>query len=160
MDNRDVQVRHNHKYVMQQCRSHALSRYYWIDAVCIDQNILGERSNQVLDIWSIFKCATYVYACIGENEEGSAFLMSELARFPVIEILSEKSTDQVWSRVTDHASAIRNRCQSPQEVPELSLMCIQALETGATVFDGGLLNGTSPCLALESDTLAYSSRLR
>ena len=45
------------------------ARYVWIDAICINQLDLDEKSAQTRNMFTIFKKATQVIAWLGEKEE-------------------------------------------------------------------------------------------
>jgi hypothetical protein len=52
----------NLEYVLQYLRYKESLRVLWIDAICINQNDLNEKSKQVLIIGEIYSKATKVYA--------------------------------------------------------------------------------------------------
>lgn len=54
------------------------SRYIWLDAICIDQMNLGEKSKQVAMMGSIYKRASHVLACIGDHADDSLFFFQTL----------------------------------------------------------------------------------
>lgn len=54
------------------------SRYFWLDAICIDQTNLEEKSKQVAMMGSIYKDASHVLACIGDHADDSLFFFQSL----------------------------------------------------------------------------------
>ena len=59
------QVRQNLWDFMAQARSRALTRKIWIDALCIDQSQISERSHQVSMMDKIYSAAIYVVVWLG-----------------------------------------------------------------------------------------------
>jgi hypothetical protein len=51
------------------------SRRFWIDAVCINQEDIQERSQQVLLMWSIYSKASRVVVWLGEEQDNSSLGM-------------------------------------------------------------------------------------
>lgn len=61
-------VRKNCFYALQQTRLHYPGCYVWIDAICINQSDLEEKSAQVAMMGDIYKRAFLVLACIGRTD--------------------------------------------------------------------------------------------
>ncbi|KAJ0115657.1 hypothetical protein J7T55_010480 [Diaporthe amygdali] len=74
-------VRTNCEFVLKQARWHGKSQYYWVDAVCIDQENLEEKSRQVLMMGTIYKQAEHVLACVGDHADDSLFFYQTLKHF-------------------------------------------------------------------------------
>ena len=51
--------------------------YLWIDAICIDQSSIGERSSQVQQMGSLYSNAKCVYAWLGPDTHDAAWLFSQ-----------------------------------------------------------------------------------
>ncbi|KAG8156940.1 hypothetical protein KVR01_013162 [Diaporthe batatas] len=60
LNEKSFSVRRNCEYVLRQARWHGKSQYYWVDAICIDQNNLHEKSKQVTMMGNIYKRAAHV----------------------------------------------------------------------------------------------------
>ncbi|PIA91979.1 hypothetical protein CB0940_09092 [Cercospora beticola] len=74
IDNELRMVRQNCHYALWQARYHYPDAYIWIDAFCIDQENLEEKSRQVAMMSKIFAQATEVLACVGPDHGDSEFL--------------------------------------------------------------------------------------
>jgi hypothetical protein len=72
-------VRKNLYMGLQRLRAQNEPRTLWIDALCINQTDLDERSNQVGKMLHIFSHAENVLAWLGEARESSAFLLRCIA---------------------------------------------------------------------------------
>lgn len=81
INDKPFSVRTNCEFVLKQARRHGQSRYYWVDAVCINQKNLEEKSKQVLMMGSIYKEARHVLACVGDHADDSLFFCQTLRRF-------------------------------------------------------------------------------
>ena len=68
-------------YALRQLRQHNPCAYYWLDAICINQTDIAERSSQVDVMGDIFSQAQCVFACVGSHADGSELLVQELRRF-------------------------------------------------------------------------------
>lgn len=68
-------------------------RYIWIDALCIDQTNLAERSEQVGMMRSIYQKAQLVISWLGPQDEttSDAFVVSD--RISSIAFIPEKASD-------------------------------------------------------------------
>lgn len=73
-------VRKNCEFALKQARWHGKSRYYWVDAICIDQGNLNEKSKQVEMMGRIYKRAEHVLAYVGDHIEDSLFLFENFGR--------------------------------------------------------------------------------
>ena len=82
-------VRPNLWQCLKQLRSHRYVQHYWVDAICIDQADLRERSAQTSAMGSIYSNAKFVTAWIGDTEEDS-----NLSSTNAIFFLNEHS--QTW----------------------------------------------------------------
>ncbi|KAI0110384.1 heterokaryon incompatibility protein-domain-containing protein [Nemania sp. FL0031] len=62
-------------------------RVLWVDALCIDQKNMAERSRQVLKMGDIYRMSKRVVAWLGPESEDSSLALDTIARFaPSIEI--------------------------------------------------------------------------
>lgn len=86
VNNEHMEVRQNCEYVLKQSRWYSNSkwlsvgrrRYFWCDAICIDQTNHSEKSFQVAMMGKIFEQAEEVLCCIGEHDADSERIMSML----------------------------------------------------------------------------------
>lgn len=85
------QVRKNCEFVLKQAYWYQKTSYYWVDAICIDQESLTEKSMQVSRMGNIFKQAAQVLACVGDHADDSAFLFQKLNERPFLKRLTSKS---------------------------------------------------------------------
>ncbi|KAF2826042.1 hypothetical protein CC86DRAFT_293750, partial [Ophiobolus disseminans] len=58
-------VRVNCEYALQQAFASMACKYYWIDAVCIDQTSRQEKNHQVAMMGKLYRKAAHVFACVG-----------------------------------------------------------------------------------------------
>ncbi|ROV98086.1 hypothetical protein VMCG_06966 [Cytospora schulzeri] len=80
VNDQQMKVRQNCEYVLKQAHWHGgSSRYYWIDAICIDQGNLEEKGSQVVMMGGIYRKAAHVLACVGRHADDSDFLYGTLA---------------------------------------------------------------------------------
>jgi hypothetical protein len=72
-----VTVRTNCEYVLQQQASAAdtCQYYFWLDAVCIDQQNETEKNHQVALMGKLYSAAMHVHACIGPHCDDSRYLL-------------------------------------------------------------------------------------
>lgn len=68
----------NCEFVLRQAHWHGQCRYYWVDAICIDQSNLDEKSKQVVIMANIYKRAAHVLAYVGDHADDSLFLCTTL----------------------------------------------------------------------------------
>lgn len=77
IDGKTFRVRTNCEFVLKQAHWHGQSRYYWIDAICIDQENLEEKGKQVTMMGKIYRTADHVLACVGDHADDSLLLYQE-----------------------------------------------------------------------------------
>lgn len=65
-------------YEQSRASWYSKSQYFWLDAICIDQMNIGEKSKQVAMMGSIYKNASRVLACIGDHADDSLFFFQSL----------------------------------------------------------------------------------
>lgn len=81
INDKPFQVRTSCELVLKQVHRYEKSRYYWIDAICIDQKNLDEKSKQVAMMGNIYKKAAHVLACVGRHVDDSRFLFENFEQF-------------------------------------------------------------------------------
>ena len=81
-DGEIVKITTNLHDVLRRVRLATASRTLWADSICINQEDLAEKGEQVRLMGAIFSKADRVLVCVGENEDGhaerAASLVSEL----------------------------------------------------------------------------------
>jgi hypothetical protein len=82
----EVDVRYNCSYALRQISTHRLVDYYWIDALCINQSNIPEKSSQVQMMGSIFAGAQKVLASLGQYEDDTELIFEELSKWPSLQI--------------------------------------------------------------------------
>jgi len=70
VNGRQFQVTHNLYVALQHLRRDNEVRCLWIDAICINQDDLGERSSQVAQMEHIYRLATTVIVFLGQTWPG------------------------------------------------------------------------------------------
>ncbi|RMX73554.1 hypothetical protein D0869_13485 [Hortaea werneckii] len=78
INDRRVKVRANCYDVLRQARSFGQEGFYWVDALCINQEDIQEKSAQVAMMGEIFERAEGVLACVGPRANESEILMQKL----------------------------------------------------------------------------------
>lgn len=73
-------VRRNCEYVLQQhsATSPIACHYLWVDAICIDQQNITERSHQVALMGRIYSKAVRVHACTGPHADDSHTIFTDM----------------------------------------------------------------------------------
>ncbi|KAF7198604.1 Heterokaryon incompatibility protein 6, OR allele [Pseudocercospora fuligena] len=70
-----------HRALQAIYRHHHHETYYWIDAICINQGDIVERSRQVAQMWKIFASAVNVLAWLGEADEESKIAIDAIKHY-------------------------------------------------------------------------------
>lgn len=81
INDKTFQVGTSCELVLKQIHAYEKSRYYWIDAICIDQKNLDEKSKQLAMMGNIYKKADHVLACLGRHADDSRFLFQNFEQF-------------------------------------------------------------------------------
>jgi hypothetical protein len=113
---RFLSVRKNCADVLRQLAHFTTSRFYWIDAICINQAGKKEREKQVLLMSNVFGLAQCVLACVGMHQDDSEFLAQTLDEFDQslashhtsIDILTIRATESgnvpwITTSITEHS---------------------------------------------------------
>jgi hypothetical protein len=79
-DTSEVEVRINCFNMMRHLRRTSHNRIVWIDAICIDQTNLPERSAQVKMMFEVYSDASSVVIYLGEETPGSRLVFEELVQ--------------------------------------------------------------------------------
>jgi hypothetical protein len=78
VDNKKMTIRTNFEYALRQAYASKASRYFWVDAFCIDQTSTPEKNHQVAMMGRIYTSAAHVLACVGSHGDDSAFLLETM----------------------------------------------------------------------------------
>ncbi|KAI7161999.1 hypothetical protein KC349_g2366 [Hortaea werneckii] len=71
-------VRWNCRYMLRQLQKHRPYGYFWVDAICINQDDVAEKNCQVQMMGEIYENAEFVFACVGEHADDSRLLFEQL----------------------------------------------------------------------------------
>lgn len=74
LDGKVLTVRKNTLYALRQATRQFPGSHIWIDAICINQSDIAEKSAQVNMMGLIYERASLVVACIGSADESSRYL--------------------------------------------------------------------------------------
>ena len=69
-DGRPISITANLEQVLRHLRFPIQPRYLWVDAICIDQENIDERTRQVQDMRQVYKRATRVIVWLGIKTAG------------------------------------------------------------------------------------------
>ncbi|KAI6797812.1 hypothetical protein KC332_g13920 [Hortaea werneckii] len=64
--------------MLRQLQKHRSHGYFWIDAICINQDDIDEKNCQVQMMGEIYESAECVIACLGEHADDSRLLFEHL----------------------------------------------------------------------------------
>jgi hypothetical protein len=98
INDQTFRVRTNCELVLEQAYVYKKGCYYWVDAICINQEDLQEKSQQVGMMGQIYKSAQHVLACVGNHADDSRFFYQEL------------TTWAIAKRPRSHLNIIRRIC--------------------------------------------------
>ncbi|ETS85133.1 hypothetical protein PFICI_03158 [Pestalotiopsis fici W106-1] len=91
--------------------------YFWVDAICINQQDSAEKSYQVAMMGDIFENAECVFACVGMHDESSEFLAKALHDFEAMLEAGGGSLSSVFSEENEESAddGARGTSLSPKE---------------------------------------------
>ncbi|KAI7240802.1 hypothetical protein KC330_g1057 [Hortaea werneckii] len=75
---RTFTVRWNCRYMLGQLQKHRPYGYFWVDAICINQDDVAEKNCQVQMMGEIYENAECVFACLGEHADDRSLLFEQL----------------------------------------------------------------------------------
>ncbi|KAI7546553.1 hypothetical protein KC331_g5546 [Hortaea werneckii] len=78
INDKQCRVRANRYDVLRKAISFGREGFYWVDAICINQGDIQEKSAQVAMMGEIFERAEGVLACVGPRANESEMLMQKL----------------------------------------------------------------------------------
>jgi hypothetical protein len=113
VDGRNMVVRQNCEYVLQQAftKMNKKIQYLWVDAICIDQSELQERSHQVAVMGKLYKRAAHVFACVGAHSDDSEYLSSTCSKEKHLlkEIFADLPHDGAWEQSSNFGTILSSR---------------------------------------------------
>lgn len=80
MNGKNMVVGKNCEYVLQQAFTSKASKYFWVDALCINQTGIEEKNHQVAMMGQIYGNAAHVFACVGPPVDDSEFMFEMCER--------------------------------------------------------------------------------
>jgi hypothetical protein len=109
INDKPFQVRTNCEFALKQAYWQAKSLYYWVDAICIDQENLDEKSKQVAMMGNIYKRAAHVFACVGNHTDDSLFLFQNIGPFLLTMCESESWTKSLILNLSRRPGLFKTR---------------------------------------------------
>ncbi|KAK7917700.1 hypothetical protein PG985_011308 [Apiospora marii] len=80
VDEAEFYVRPNLYQALQRLRKHSQGRYLWVDAICINQSCIEEKSIQIQKMASVYSSASCVLAWLGADVPNSRLAMDFITR--------------------------------------------------------------------------------
>lgn len=111
INDKKFRVRTNCEFVLKQAYRCNKSYNYWIDAICIDQENLEEKSKQVGIMGNIYQTADQVLACVGAHADDSSFLFREVALTRAIREIRYERGHRAYERGRYDSKAFVTLCQ-------------------------------------------------
>lgn len=96
LEGQPVKVTPNLLAALKRLRNKSTRMYLWVDALCINQDDIPERSEQVSQMKEIYQKAVYVVCFLGEEEDQSNLAMDFLLKFETQEDFIS-SLQELWS---------------------------------------------------------------
>lgn len=156
LDSQEYQVTENLFEALKELRIRESHRVLWVDALCINQSDIAERSEQVQSMDSVYEKATRVIAWLGPHEGDSASTFEIFKRaessggfglslvtshqfFEGLSGLTPLLAREYWSRAwvvqeMGFARELRIRC-GPDEAPYLRLEEFKSLQSAISVIE-------------------------
>lgn len=78
VNDKEMTVRANCEYALRQASASKSSRYFWVDAICIDQTSTQEKNHQVAMMGRIYAKAAHVLACVGPHADDSRLFLETM----------------------------------------------------------------------------------
>ncbi|KAH8194128.1 hypothetical protein TruAng_011710 [Truncatella angustata] len=106
VNGRRVNVTRNLHTALFHLRNDRATTVVWVDAICIDQGNLPERTDQVKHMPQIYRAAAEVIAWLGKEADGSGLVMEYIKSYAIgtSEVLSRRSEptfsqlESLWAR--------------------------------------------------------------
>ena len=105
-----MRFRENGADVLQQLSYFKAATYYWIDAICIEQDAVNEKNHQVAIMESIFQRAQHVLLCVGDyNDDGGYCVEAIIDRLEQ----TPDTVDSLMDGTTDFKPVVLNDADPP-----------------------------------------------
>ncbi|KAI7282370.1 hypothetical protein KC345_g3556 [Hortaea werneckii] len=88
-------LRWNCWYMLRQLQKHRPYGYFWIDAICINQDDVEEKNCQVQMMGEIYEHAECVIACLGEHADDSRLLFEHLAELDAMMAANKVAQEKI-----------------------------------------------------------------
>jgi hypothetical protein len=79
-----LEVRGNCEYALRQAALFDITQYFWIDAVCINQEDIVEKGHQVAGMGWVFEFAKLTLACVGRGEKITDLVYETMAKYSTV----------------------------------------------------------------------------
>ena len=146
-----VLVRENLSWALRYLRDEKSPRVLWVDAICIDQDNIAEKSMQVQNMTKIYRSASSVLIWLGQGDDlGPAFSLVEYLTWKKERALRTGSYHDLWDQSTRPLASLLdhpyfNRVWIYQEI-----VC----SNNATVYSGTFNLGSPEMYSIPWDTIA------
>ncbi|KAG2418545.1 hypothetical protein HFD88_001646 [Aspergillus terreus] len=146
-----VLVRENLSWALRYLRDEKSPRVLWVDAICIDQDNIAEKSMQVQNMTDIYRSASSVLIWLGQGDDlGHAFSLVEHLTWKKERALRTGSYHDLWDQSTRPLASLLdhpyfNRVWIYQEI-----VC----SNNATVYSGTFDLGSPEMYSIAWDTIA------
>lgn len=146
-----VLVRENLSWALRYLRDEKSPRVLWVDAICIDQDNIAEKSMQVQNMTEIYRSASSVLIWLGQGDDlGHAFSLVEYLTWKKERALRTGSYHDLWDQSTRPLASLLdhpyfNRVWIYQEI-----VC----SNNATVYSGTFNLGSPEMYSIPWDTIA------
>lgn len=128
LNGRRMRIRANCAAVLAQAKRHGKARFYWCDALCIDQANDSEKGHQVAMMGTVYRRAACVLACVGAHGEGSRDLFADMDRHgELLRKIASSATDEGYGekqrKTPLWAHLAREWAEAEHAVPLEALRC-------------------------------------
>ena len=99
VDNEELHLTQNGVKALHMVQRHKLAQFYWMDAICINQNDDAEKGHQVRLMSKIYSHAKGTAACIGDDDHTGQFWRRPpqcLSRLPPLYLANEPYFERMW----------------------------------------------------------------
>ncbi|EME44369.1 hypothetical protein DOTSEDRAFT_72012 [Dothistroma septosporum NZE10] len=145
------------------------NKLFWIDALCIDQHNLGERTHQVGLMSSIYSTAEQVMVWLGPAYGDSNLALQTLSRWASAENVPDAEICKIWWK--PHGAALRRLCERTywsrlwilQELvlaKDVLLICGSRRAPGSALSEFLLRARTLPPMAHRDENLEYDPTMK
>ena len=98
VNEKPIRIRKNCSDALKQLLYFRPAQYYWIDALCINQQYVHEKNHQVAKMGRIYSKAEHVIVCLGEYEDDAEY---------AFDLLSQRASQEIGAGVSTTFEAER-----------------------------------------------------